>query len=1381
MHAHGSGAVNGGGLSGRARKLAAACLLVSLLAIAALSTVFGGSARAVSCTGSDEFTGAKSTAWANTENWSTGKLPEASTVVCFKAGVTPEISAGSQTAASIASGEALTLTGGSLKLTNAAGKSTLTGAVKLEAGTLELEGELSAGSLTISGGTLEGTGTLSVSGPVVWEAKAGEISGSVKVKQGAGSTFKIEGSSRFYFYGGTVESESPVTITAPEFIGADGAKLTTTSTITLAADSFTNNGGSGQVLSAGGFITSGNTTLPDFELKLTGNKSKLEGGTLTTAGLSTNAGTTMSISSGAGVNITGNSTINGTINGAGTFATSGGTVSSTGDIASAFFEQTGGGLTVESGAKLAVTTDTTLTQGTLNFDSTGESAGLTISGGTLEGTGTLSVSGPVVWEAKAGEISGSVKVKQGAGSTFKIEGSSRFYFYGGTVESESPVTITAPEFIGADGAKLTTTSTITLAADSFTNNGGSGQVLSAGGFITSGNTTLPDFELKLTGNKSKLEGGTLTTAGLSTNAGTTMSISSGAGVNITGNSTINGTINGAGTFATSGGTVSSTGDIASAFFEQTGGGLTVESGAKLAVTTDTTLTQGTLNFDSTGESAGLTISGGTLEGTGTLSVSGPVVWEAKAGEISGSVKIKQGAGSTFKIEGSSRFYFYGGTVESESPVTITAPEFIGADGAKLTTTSTITLAADSFTNNGGSGQVLSAGGFITSGNTTLPDFELKLTGNKSKLEGAVLTVPLLTIASGSLSLPHTLEGAVDVDGGELNLAGGKVVGTVTVAGGLAGGAGLVEGNLANTGGTVHPGLTSSGELEVKGSYEQGEHGTLEYKLAGPTAGTSFNQLHVTGSVHLKGAVSAGDESGFTPVAPATFLIISSPSAPTGGFETITGPSGSIYGARSEADGEILFVKSAPVNSVAPVLSGTPLAAQELKCAPGTWTGSGDTFTYAWYAGEEALSGQTAATLTLPSGHAGQLIHCTVIAKDAEGESGPASSNSLRVVAQPVNSAPPAISGTPAAGDTLTCSTGSWSEKEGAGSSVPAGTLSYSYSWSIEGTPVAGASAATFAVPSGTGAKQITCNVTASNAAGEASAASAPVTGLLPPVSTGAPELSGQAEVGQTLTCTAGSWSGAPVAYIYAWERDGQPIAGATGSTYTLVTADGGQQITCLVKGVNGAGAGSAAASAAVSVPAPTPLTLKCSGKKVEVLKVLPQGRSVVVSGVTLPSFAGQTIKITVSSPPGAPKGKGGSTTVTAAGTFALTLPAPKGPKAGKDKYTATVAGQSSLAFELGRELLVTGEHEVAGGVSVTLKGTGPLAHGHHIIAIDEQLTAGAACRQVIFARKPLGPKHTLTITLPAPAEAGAITYFRGLTPIAGKESYSLVIAVRQGA
>lgn len=64
-----------------------------------------------------------------------------------------------------------------------------------------------------------------------------------------------------------------------------------------------------------------------------------------------------------------------------------------------------------------------------------------------------------------------------------------------------------------------------------------------------------------------------------------------------------------------------------------------------------------------------------------------------------------------------------------------------------------------------------------------------------------------------------------------------------------------------------------------------------------------------------------------------------------------------------------------------------------------------------------------------------------------------------------------------------------------------------------------------------------------------------------PSNTTPPVIAGTGAVGSTLTCTPGTWSGAPApTKSYQWLRDGTVISGATGLTYLLVAGDAGANI-----------------------------------------------------------------------------------------------------------------------------------------------------------------------------------------------------------------------------
>jgi len=81
-----------------------------------------------------------------------------------------------------------------------------------------------------------------------------------------------------------------------------------------------------------------------------------------------------------------------------------------------------------------------------------------------------------------------------------------------------------------------------------------------------------------------------------------------------------------------------------------------------------------------------------------------------------------------------------------------------------------------------------------------------------------------------------------------------------------------------------------------------------------------------------------------------------------------------------------------------------------------------------------------------------------------------------------------------------------------------------------------------------------------------------------PVNTVLPDITGTAVVGNVLTTDDGTWTGSPTSYAYQWKRGATNI-GTNANTYTLVTADAGQSITCVVTATNAVGSTPATSNA----------------------------------------------------------------------------------------------------------------------------------------------------------------------------------------------------------
>ena len=156
------------------------------------------------------------------------------------------------------------------------------------------------------------------------------------------------------------------------------------------------------------------------------------------------------------------------------------------------------------------------------------------------------------------------------------------------------------------------------------------------------------------------------------------------------------------------------------------------------------------------------------------------------------------------------------------------------------------------------------------------------------------------------------------------------------------------------------------------------------------------------------------------------------------------------------------------------------------------------------------------------------------------------------------------------GETLTADTTGISDGDGLTSAA------FAYQWLADDAEINGADASTYTPVAADAGKAIKVRVSftddASNDEELTSAATGAVASALPPPNnpaTGAPTISGTAQVGETLTSSTtgiADGDGLPSAsFNYQWLADDADIAGATGSSYTLVDADAGKTIKVQVR------------------------------------------------------------------------------------------------------------------------------------------------------------------------------------------------------------------------
>ncbi|MCW2975338.1 MAG: putative glycosyl hydrolase [Actinomycetia bacterium] len=205
---------------------------------------------------------------------------------------------------------------------------------------------------------------------------------------------------------------------------------------------------------------------------------------------------------------------------------------------------------------------------------------------------------------------------------------------------------------------------------------------------------------------------------------------------------------------------------------------------------------------------------------------------------------------------------------------------------------------------------------------------------------------------------------------------------------------------------------------------------------------------------------------------------------------------------------------------------------------------------------------------------------------------------------PVPSVPPTIVGTAKAGAKLAAVPGSWSGGK---------PVAFNYQWqSCDAAgagclPIAGATLEAYTPTVTDVGHALALTVTAVAPSGSA-VASAPVTLAVTPSGAGgsaapsvlaAPQVTGPAQVGQTLTASAGTWGGSPTTFAFAWRRCDpagaacSALPGATASSYALTPGDAGTTLSVVVTATGKGGSQSATAPTTAVValaPVPTAVT-----------------------------------------------------------------------------------------------------------------------------------------------------------------------------------------------
>jgi subtilase family serine protease len=245
-----------------------------------------------------------------------------------------------------------------------------------------------------------------------------------------------------------------------------------------------------------------------------------------------------------------------------------------------------------------------------------------------------------------------------------------------------------------------------------------------------------------------------------------------------------------------------------------------------------------------------------------------------------------------------------------------------------------------------------------------------------------------------------------------------------------------------------------------------------------------------------------------------------------------------------------------------------------------------------------------------------------------------------------------------------------------------------------------------------------------------------------PVNESLPTISGVAEQGQTLTASAGGWSGSPTSTTYQWEICNASgalcaaVSGASASSFAVPTNALHLTIRVVVSTANGSGGGTPTASASSGVVVSNVPTIS---------SISPS------SGVT-----GSTVTITGTAFTGATRVKFGSVSATSFTVLSATqieATVPNGVLAGAINVTTPVKSVTGSAkFTPTLSVTAVSPGRAAPGATVTLKGVGFNSSS----AVN---FTGAPATSVTFMSS-----TTLKAVVPVGAKTGIITVTNSAAP-----------------
>ncbi|MGO9125072.1 MAG: SBBP repeat-containing protein [Terriglobales bacterium] len=870
------------------------------------------SAQTVSCgTGTNNWTGeAGDNQWTSPENWSLGRVPISTDSVCIASSFSTDtitigvLNSGIEVISALSTGAPISFSAGPFTVS---GSATFAADVAITSGHFFLSGPSSMTTLELSGGTLSGAGTLSLSGLLTWSGGAMcTVFSPTAQSCTASATQAITNANGGISFGPgypqltarTLNNNSMATMASSGYYLTlvDSAIVNNNSGATwdLVADAYLN-GSSGTFNNAGTFekTAGSDTSLVQTTFNNTGavlvNSTTLDftgGGTCSTAC----AGSWTVVSPGTLQFDSASFSLSGPVSGSGTVSFSSGFLNLTGS-----YNLTG--TTNFNGAIVGFNQ-----AGTVTF-----AGPVNLADGYLYGTATLTLNSPLTWTYGAmctsysrAEASCTIPSTQAVtnaigGITFPVGYPT---LNARTLNNQQTATMTGAGYFLSllNNAVVNNQSAATwnLAAD-VSLWGTSGTFNNAGVFLKSAGTKISTIQpvfnntgsVQMSAAKLDFTGGG--TCGGSCSGSWTVAHSATLQFD-SGTFALNGQVGGAGIVVFNSGTQNLTGT-----YNIAGGtgvtGAFVNFNGPITSVGPAKVTAGVANFVTapvvTVVMPTLTLAGGTIAGTDNFTVSGALTWtggamctvyssqtQACTAPVTQAATNANG-GITF---GTAALVLDGRTLNNNQTATMSSQTF------------SLTLADSAVVNNGSAATWNLAADVNLDG----PSGTFNNSGTFKKTAGDKTSTiqPAFTNSGTVLADVATLSfsGNFTQNAGNTSLSGGTVsmASAAVFAGGSLSGHGSLTGAVSNSGATVAPGTTSTqGKITLAGStgsYTQSSSGTLKIKIGGTSTG-QYDELVAGGVVALGGTLNVSEFNGFSPKSGETFTIITGTSI-SGEFSSV---------------------------------------------------------------------------------------------------------------------------------------------------------------------------------------------------------------------------------------------------------------------------------------------------------------------------------------------------------------------------------------------------------------------------------------------------------------------------------------------------------------